>query len=44
MQINIVLGNPVGKKEEFSSAIEELLETADLYGYTPIYYEVDGRK
>lgn len=37
----VVLGNPVGEKEEFSSAIEELLETADLYGYTPIYYEVD---
>ncbi|MCZ2258118.1 bifunctional lysylphosphatidylglycerol flippase/synthetase MprF [Sporosarcina sp. G11-34] len=36
----VVLGNPVGKKDDFSSAIEKLLETADLYGYTPVYYEV----
>ncbi|WP_257984481.1 bifunctional lysylphosphatidylglycerol flippase/synthetase MprF [Neobacillus cucumis] len=36
----IILGDPVGEKQEFSSAIEEFQETADLHGYTPVFYQV----
>jgi phosphatidylglycerol lysyltransferase len=36
----IILGDPVGEKHEFSSAIEEFQEVADLYGYTPVFYQV----
>lgn len=36
----VVLGNPIGEKEDLIDAIEELAEKADLYGYTPVYYEV----
>ena len=39
----VVLGNPVGKKLDFSSAIEELLRWADRYGYTPVFYEVNNK-
>ena len=27
----------------FSSAIEEFLETADQYGYTPVFYEINNK-
>ncbi|MEH7419532.1 bifunctional lysylphosphatidylglycerol flippase/synthetase MprF [Neobacillus drentensis] len=36
----IILGDPVGEKHDFSSAIEEFQEVADLYGYTPVFYQV----
>lgn len=39
----VVLGNPVGREMDFSSAIEEFLEWADLYGYTPVFYEVNNK-
>ncbi|PFO04817.1 lysylphosphatidylglycerol synthetase [Bacillus sp. AFS076308] len=36
----IILGDPVGEKQDFSNAIEEFQEAADLYGYTPVFYQV----
>ncbi|WP_160721075.1 bifunctional lysylphosphatidylglycerol flippase/synthetase MprF [Bacillus sp. USDA818B3_A] len=36
----IILGDPVGEKQEFSNAIEELQEIADKNGYTPVFYQV----
>ncbi|WP_235993147.1 bifunctional lysylphosphatidylglycerol flippase/synthetase MprF [Heyndrickxia sporothermodurans] len=36
----VVLGDPIGKKEEFFHSIEEFHDFADLYGYTPAYYQV----
>jgi len=36
----IILGDPVGEKQDLSSAIEEFQEAADLYGYTPVFYQV----
>ncbi len=36
----VVLGNPVGNTADISSTIAELQEMSDLYGYTPVYYEV----
>ncbi|MEH7121438.1 bifunctional lysylphosphatidylglycerol flippase/synthetase MprF [Neobacillus vireti] len=36
----IILGDPVGEKQDLSSAIEEFQEVADLYGYTPVFYQV----
>ena len=38
----VVLGNPVGEQMHFSSAIEEFLETADLHGFTPVFYEINN--
>lgn len=38
----VVLGNPVGLESNFSSAVEEFLETADQYGYTPVFYEINN--
>ncbi len=37
----VVLGNPIGEEADFSSAIEEFLQTADLYGFTPVFYEIN---
>lgn len=37
----IVLGNPVGNKENFFNGIQEFLEFADLYGYTLVFSGVD---
>ncbi|MFC5602647.1 bifunctional lysylphosphatidylglycerol flippase/synthetase MprF [Sporosarcina koreensis] len=39
----VVLGNPVGRVSDFPSAMEEFLEWADLYGYTPVFYEVNNK-
>lgn len=36
----VILGNPIGEKSEISYAIEEFLELSDLYGYTPVLYQV----
>lgn len=36
----VVLGNPVGDHREFHDCIEEFHDVANLYGYTPVYYEV----
>ncbi|EKN65812.1 lysylphosphatidylglycerol synthetase [Neobacillus bataviensis LMG 21833] len=36
----VILGDPVGEKKELSNAIEEFQEIADLYGYTPVFYQV----
>lgn len=36
----IVMGDPSGKKEDFSAAIEKLIEEGDLLGYTVVFYEV----
>lgn len=38
----IILGNPVGNRESFFYGIEELLELADLYGYTLVFTGIDG--
>ncbi|WP_286228865.1 bifunctional lysylphosphatidylglycerol flippase/synthetase MprF [Neobacillus mesonae] len=36
----VILGEPVGEKSEVSNAIAEFQEIADLYGYTPVFYQV----
>jgi phosphatidylglycerol lysyltransferase len=38
-----VLGNPVGEESNFSTAIEEFLATADQYGYTTVFYEINNK-
>jgi phosphatidylglycerol lysyltransferase len=39
----VVLGDPVGDCDEMPIAIEEFRETADLHGYTPVFYEVSEK-
>ncbi|MBK3495556.1 bifunctional lysylphosphatidylglycerol flippase/synthetase MprF [Viridibacillus sp. YIM B01967] len=39
----VVLGDLVGKKEDFGVAIEEFVSHADYYGYTPVFYEVSDQ-
>ncbi|MBM7655090.1 bifunctional lysylphosphatidylglycerol flippase/synthetase MprF [Neobacillus cucumis] len=39
----IVLGDPIGDNQGFSSAIEEFQEIADLHGFTPVFYQVSDR-
>lgn len=36
----IVLGDPIGEKTDIASAIQEFHELSDLYGYTPVFYQV----
>ena len=36
----IVMGDPSGKKEDFSLAIEQFIKDADILGYLPVFYEV----
>ena len=36
----IVMGDPSGKKEDFSNAIEAFIHEADVWGYLPVFYEV----
>lgn len=36
----VILGDPIGKKDEILHSIEEFQDFADLYGYTPAYYQV----
>ncbi len=38
----VVLGDLIGEKSEFPKAIEEFLIISDLYGYTPVFYEVSN--
>ena len=38
----VVLGDPIGEKEEFPYAIEEFQKLADLHGYSPVFYEVSN--
>lgn len=35
----IVMGDPSGKKEDFSLAIEQFIKETDLLGYLPVFYE-----
>ncbi|MGM0212566.1 bifunctional lysylphosphatidylglycerol flippase/synthetase MprF [Enterococcus sp. AZ109] len=35
----LVMGNPSGKKEDFEAATEALLQKADRYNYSPVFYE-----
>ncbi len=35
----VVLGDPVGEEKSFVKAVEELYESADIYGYTPVFYQ-----
>lgn len=35
----VVLGDPIGEESKFLKAIEELYETADIFGYTPVFYQ-----
>ncbi|WP_066249676.1 bifunctional lysylphosphatidylglycerol flippase/synthetase MprF [Neobacillus drentensis] len=39
----VVLGDPVGDHDELPLAIEEFRDTADLHGYTPVFYEVSEK-
>lgn len=36
----VILGDPIGEKDELSNAIEEFQEIADLHGFTPVFYQV----
>lgn len=36
----VILGDPIGEKSDLLAAIEEFLEISDLYGYTPVFYQV----
>ncbi|MBU8878443.1 bifunctional lysylphosphatidylglycerol flippase/synthetase MprF [Bacillus sp. FJAT-29790] len=38
----VVLGDPIGEKADFLSAIEEFQQISDLHGFTPVYYEVSN--
>lgn len=35
----IVMGDPSGKKEDFSVAVEQFINEADRWGYLPVFYE-----
>ena len=35
----IVMGDPSGKKEDFSKAIEQFIKESDILGYLPVFYE-----
>ncbi|MBS4219875.1 bifunctional lysylphosphatidylglycerol flippase/synthetase MprF [Bacillus sp. FJAT-49711] len=39
----IILGDPVGIREDFPSAIEEFLESADRFGYRLVFYEASNK-
>ncbi|CAH2715291.1 Phosphatidylglycerol lysyltransferase [Neobacillus rhizosphaerae] len=39
----VVLGDPVGDRDELPLAIEEFREKSDLHGYTPVFYEVSEK-
>lgn len=39
----IVLGDLIGEKAHFKEAVEEFIDFADEYGYTPVFYEVSDR-
>jgi phosphatidylglycerol lysyltransferase len=38
----VVLGDPIGEKNEIADAIHEFQEIADLQGYTPVFYQVSN--
>ena len=38
----VILGDPVGDKNRIFEAIEELMITADLYGYSLVFYQVNS--
>lgn len=38
----MVLGNPLGDRENLNKLINEFYDFANLYGYTPIFFEVSG--
>ncbi|WP_432353139.1 bifunctional lysylphosphatidylglycerol flippase/synthetase MprF [Sporosarcina sp. A2] len=39
----VVLGDLVGVEKDYPAAIENFLITTDLYGYTPVFYEVSTK-
>lgn len=39
----IVLGDLVGEKKDIPRAMEEFHDRANIYGYTPVYYQVTSR-
>jgi phosphatidylglycerol lysyltransferase len=36
----VVLGDPIGEKNDISSAIEEFQQIADIHGFTTVFYQV----
>jgi phosphatidylglycerol lysyltransferase len=38
----VILGDPVGNSANIPHSIEELIETADIFGYTPVFYQVNS--
>ncbi|NRD80425.1 bifunctional lysylphosphatidylglycerol flippase/synthetase MprF [Bacillus sp. BRMEA1] len=36
----VILGDPIGEKNDLSNAIDEFQEKADLHGYTLVFYQV----
>jgi len=37
----IVLGDPIGDQNQIESALNEFRKFADIYGYTPIFYQIE---
>jgi phosphatidylglycerol lysyltransferase len=38
----VVLGDPIGEKNDIAETIHEFQEIADLQGYTPVFYQVSN--
>lgn len=38
----VVLGDPIGEKADIADAIQEFHESADLHGFTPVFYQVSN--
>ena len=39
----IVMGDPSGKQEDFSDALENFINETDKWGYVPVFYEVSEK-
>lgn len=37
----IVLGDPIGDQDQIADALDEFRKFSDIYGYTPIFYQVE---
>ena len=37
----VIMGNPIGDLSYTQTAVEELMERADLFGFRPVFYEID---
>ncbi len=39
----VVLGEPIGNLDKLTDFLEEFRNFADLYGYTPVYYQIEEK-